>query len=162
MNKERLREKLKAERDALQPTIVMLKSRQIAELLLDNTEWAAVKSLHIYESVPTWNEIDTTRIINELRRAWPRIKLEVQPAQVGAPAPKGRFDLIIAPVLGFDKDGYRLGLGGGWYDRFLATQPQALKVGLSYVDSQIENLPHQPHDICLDKIITEDGILSFT
>lgn len=162
MNKGQLRDKLKAERDALPSTLVLLKSQQVAELLLDNTEWPAVKNLHIYESVPAWNEIDTSRIISEIRRTWPRIKLAVQSAHVGAPAPKGKFDLVVAPVLGFDKDGYRLGLGEGWYDRFLATQSQALKVGLAYSDSKIEGLPHQPHDIRLDKIITEDGILSCT
>ena len=48
------------------------------------------------------------------------------------------------------------GLGGGWYDKFSAIQPEALKVGLAYQAGLIENgLPAEQHDIRLDEIITE-------
>jgi 5-formyltetrahydrofolate cyclo-ligase len=67
-----------------------------------------------------------------------------------------KFDLILVPCLAFDKDNYRLGWGGGFYDRFLAAQPKALKIGLCYQNGFVkEGLTHQPHDIPLDKIITE-------
>ncbi|MGH7156833.1 MAG: 5-formyltetrahydrofolate cyclo-ligase, partial [Candidatus Saccharimonadales bacterium] len=67
-----------------------------------------------------------------------------------------KFDLILVPVLAFDKENYRLGWGGGFYDKFLANQPQALKIGLGFQDGLVEQgLPHEPHDVPLDKVITE-------
>lgn len=66
-----------------------------------------------------------------------------------------QYDLIIVPIVGFDKDNYRLGLGGGWYDRFLADQPRAQTIGLAYTLCEVDILPHESHDISLDKIITE-------
>jgi 5,10-methenyltetrahydrofolate synthetase len=73
--------------------------------------------------------------------------------------PTSKFDLIIIPCLAFDGDLCRLGWGGGWYDRFLAGQPEAMKIGLAYQNSLVEaGLPREAHDIPLDKIITESGI----
>ena len=75
--------------------------------------------------------------------------------------PENRYDVVIVPVLGFDRAGYRLGLGQGWYDRFLATQPSARKVGLAYGWARLDLLPHEPRDIPLDCIITEQEIVQF-
>ncbi len=63
------------------------------------------------------------------------------------------------PVLGFDNQGYRIGYGKGWYDKFLATQPRAVTIGLAYEISRVkEGLPKEPHDIPLKYIITEKTI----
>jgi 5-formyltetrahydrofolate cyclo-ligase len=69
-------------------------------------------------------------------------------------------DLLFVPCLGFDAEGYRLGYGGGYYDRTLATWPGATKpvtVGVAYEACRIDSLPHEPHDIPLDLIVTEAG-----
>lgn len=74
--------------------------------------------------------------------------------------PTQQFDVIIIPLLGFNEDGYRLGRGGGWYDRFLTTQPRALKIGVGYENTLVEfNL--EPHDVRMDIIITEKNSRDF-
>ncbi|HEX2940041.1 MAG TPA: 5-formyltetrahydrofolate cyclo-ligase, partial [Rhodopila sp.] len=63
------------------------------------------------------------------------------------------------PVVGFDKRGYRLGYGGGYYDRTLAAQtmrPRTLAIGFAI--SEIPTIHPQPHDIPMDVVVTERGI----
>jgi 5-formyltetrahydrofolate cyclo-ligase len=64
----------------------------------------------------------------------------------------GEYDLIIVAGLAFDKKGYRVGYGGGYYDTFLAGQPEALKVGVCFPFQMMEEVPLEPHDIKLDGI----------
>jgi 5-formyltetrahydrofolate cyclo-ligase len=65
------------------------------------------------------------------------------------------FDVIIVPMLGFDTSLQRIGWGGGYYDKFLATQPKAKKIGVCYSIGEVERIPAEPHDIPLDMIMTE-------
>jgi 5,10-methenyltetrahydrofolate synthetase len=70
-------------------------------------------------------------------------------------------DIVLAPVVGFDQDGYRLGYGGGFFDRTLAemtVKPRVLGVGYSM--AAIRTIYPQWHDIPMDTIITESDILS--
>ena len=76
------------------------------------------------------------------------------PEKDGTQVPPEAFDLIVVPVVAFDRRGYRLGLGGGYYDRFLAST-SALKVGLAYDFQLLDQVPSGPHDLRLDKIFTE-------
>ena len=71
-------------------------------------------------------------------------------------------DLIIAPVLAFDRRGGRLGQGAGCYDRTLEHLRQTgrvLVIGLAYAGQEIEQVPIEPHDQCLDAILTENGYI---
>lgn len=67
-----------------------------------------------------------------------------------------QIDLIIVPGLVFDRRGYRIGYGGGYYDRYLQTY-QGLKISLAYSFQTTDTLPHEEFDIPVDHIITEDG-----
>lgn len=69
----------------------------------------------------------------------------------------GEYDLIIVAGLAFDKRGYRVGYGGGYYDTFLAGQPKALKVGVCFPFQMIAEVPVESHDIKLDEILTING-----
>lgn len=139
---------------------VRTKSSAIVERLIKTVSWQSIKSLHIYQPVKSLAEVDTGPLIVFLSDFWPEIRINIQSQSRHAAIPKQKFELIIVPCLGFDKSGNRLGWGEGWYDRFLASQPQALKIGLAYQNSLIKDgLPVEPHDIRLDKIITEEGIL---
>ena len=65
-------------------------------------------------------------------------------------------DLILAPLVGFDRDHYRLGYGGGYFDRTLAALPKLpLVVGVGYAFGALDTIFPQPHDIALDEIITD-------
>lgn len=66
--------------------------------------------------------------------------------------------LLLVPLLAFDRAGYRLGYGGGYYDRTLAAlSPRPLTIGIGYAGSELDTIYPQPHDIPLDRILTERG-----
>ncbi len=62
------------------------------------------------------------------------------------------FDFIVVPGLAFDAQNYRLGYGGGYYDNFLATHPEAYKMGIFYPQQKVPTVPREPHDFKLDEI----------
>ncbi|MEO1016776.1 MAG: 5-formyltetrahydrofolate cyclo-ligase [Pseudomonadota bacterium] len=71
-------------------------------------------------------------------------------------------DVIIVPLLGFDCDGYRLGYGGGFYDRTLAGLRQSglnpLSIGLAFDCQRVDKIPREPQDEPLEFIVTEAQI----
>lgn len=89
------------------------------------------------------------------------------PDALGVPAPPPSAqaihpDLVIAPVLAFDRKGGRLGQGGGHYDRTLASLRAVKRVfvlGLAYSGQEIAHAPMEPHDQKLDAILTETGYI---
>jgi 5-formyltetrahydrofolate cyclo-ligase len=64
-------------------------------------------------------------------------------------------DLILSPLLGFDRAFNRLGQGGGDYDRAFARHPEALRIGIAWSVQQIDVLPTEPWDMPLDAVLTE-------
>lgn len=72
------------------------------------------------------------------------------------PIYRGKYDLIIVPGLAFDKQNYRLGYGGGYYDAFLEQHPEAFKIGICYPFQKVTSVPKEAHDVCLDAIIYKD------
>lgn len=68
---------------------------------------------------------------------------------------------IIVPGLAFTKAGQRLGRGGGYYDRYLASLPSATqKIGVCFSLQIVDGLPIESHDQKMDVVITEDGIVT--
>lgn len=66
------------------------------------------------------------------------------------------IDAVAAPGLGFDRRGYRLGYGGGFYDRlFTRTRPDCLRTGIGFHVQVVEAIPHTSHDRLLDVVLTE-------
>ena len=79
------------------------------------------------------------------------------------PTPQNREIVIpqavLAPLVGFDRDCYRLGYGGGYFDRTLAAlSPRPLAIGVGFELSQIETIYPQPFDIAMDVVVTEAEI----
>jgi 5,10-methenyltetrahydrofolate synthetase len=65
-------------------------------------------------------------------------------------------DLMIVPLVGFDRDRYRLGNGGGYFDRTLAARSdRPFVIGVGYASADLETIYPQPHDIPMDLILTE-------
>jgi 5-formyltetrahydrofolate cyclo-ligase len=65
-------------------------------------------------------------------------------------------DPMLAPLVGFDRANYRLGYGGGYFDRTLAAlQPRPTVIGIGYEFSALETIFPQPHDIPMDAVLTE-------
>lgn len=81
----------------------------------------------------------------------------------GLPVPDGtgvvRPEALLIPPVGFDSQGYRLGYGGGYFDRTLAAMvPQPLKIGVAFELSRIPTIYPQSHDVPMDFIVTEAGV----
>jgi 5-formyltetrahydrofolate cyclo-ligase len=133
--------------------------------------------------LPTRTEADPTPLLEELRlRGWsvalPRVTGKDQALafhlwQSRAVPVRGAFQLlepaadwpltipefVLVPLLAYDRDGYRLGYGGGFYDRTLRTlraQGPVTAIGIGYSGQEMD-LPHDPHDEPLDAIVTENG-----
>lgn len=80
------------------------------------------------------------------------------PAAAAAVTP----DVVLAPLLAFDGEGYRLGYGGGYYDRTLAKLRGAgtvLAIGIAYAAQQVDMAPRTEYDQPLDWIVTEEGAI---
>jgi 5,10-methenyltetrahydrofolate synthetase len=68
-------------------------------------------------------------------------------------------DIALAPVLAWDRAGFRLGYGGGYFDRTLAAlSPRPFTIGIGLQSARLATIFPQPHDIGLDVILTEDGV----
>lgn len=83
----------------------------------------------------------------------------LEPAEGSPVIPPEEIDLVLVPGLLFDRKGYRLGYGGGYYDRFLPGVC-GLSVGLSYACQVTWDLRPQPHDVPVHAIATEAGLSS--
>ena len=69
-------------------------------------------------------------------------------------------EILLIPCLGFDAAGFRLGNGGGFYDRTLAAlNPRPLAVGVGWSHATLTTIQPQPHDIPMDLIVTEQAAI---
>lgn len=80
----------------------------------------------------------------------------------GIPIPAGDGSLhpevVLLPLVAFDADGYRIGYGGGYFDRTLAAMsPRPLAIGVGFELARVDSTGPQAHDIRLDVIVTETG-----
>ncbi|HEX5797471.1 MAG TPA: 5-formyltetrahydrofolate cyclo-ligase [Candidatus Saccharimonadales bacterium] len=150
--------------------------------LIGFLDWAKVRNIHIYIPITANNELNTWPFIKHLRDNFPNVMIylpkldgfakldsyaEVRENRLGIPEPITKtltsgvqFDVIIIPTIGFDRRGYRLGYGAGYYDRFLAKHRSKNVIGLSYAMSEIDKVPDEPHDKKMHTVITEKEIIS--
>jgi len=70
-----------------------------------------------------------------------------------------RPDVVLVPLLAFDRAGRRLGYGGGYYDRTLAALPGAKAIGIAYAGQEMPEVPAGPQDMRLPLIATEDSVI---
>ena len=73
-----------------------------------------------------------------------------------------KIDLIIVPGVAFDKAGHRLGMGGGFYDRFMLRASRAVRAALAYDCQLLAAVPVEVHDLTVDYIITEKQNIALT
>ena len=101
-------------------------------------------------------------------RAWTPDAVMV-PGAFGAAIPESGDwltpEIVIVPLVAFDRQGGRLGYGGGFYDRTLQelrAQRPTLAIGFAYAAQEAEGLPLEPTDQPLDVIVTENGVIDVT
>lgn len=96
----------------------------------------------------------------EFRPWWPGAPLTVDPYGIPVPAtPVGHAPaVLLVPLVAFDAAGYRLGYGGGFFDRTLATcHPRPETIGVGFAFAEVATIHPEPHDVPLDRIVTETG-----
>lgn len=183
--KRSLRKEILAQRNELPEEAVAEKSQRIRKRLLALAEFKKAKVVMFY--VAKDKEVRTERIIRESLRMGKRVAVplsrveernlipllltdygELIPGAYGIlepekkchrPIPLKNLELIIVPGVAFDRQGQRLGFGGGFYDNFLGKVPANIpRLGLAFELQMVEELPVGGNDAPVDGIITEKRI----
>ncbi|NLM06414.1 MAG: 5-formyltetrahydrofolate cyclo-ligase [Tissierellia bacterium] len=185
MDKKTIREKILTERDTLNATKIHAFSANITKFLLASNEYKTAKNIFIF--INFGSEVITKDIILDAFKENKTVAIpftynkprkmiaskissldELVEGKYGIlsvdenkiiEVPKEEIDLVIVPSVAFDREGYRVGYGGGYYDRFLEDIPKVKKIGIAF-DLQIVNeVPRESFDISVDKVITEKEII---
>ena len=178
--KPQLRRSLLDMRSALADTVRQQWDSQISAHLEPYLETLTFTTLGIYLSVR--NEPDMMTLYTKVSQSGIILSLPVvtasraplqfarwapgdplTPDRFGIPTPEVKDfialpELLLIPCLGFTQDRFRLGYGGGFYDRTLEKQPRPHTIGISYSCLKTD-FPTRKYDIPLDSLITENGIL---
>ena len=183
--KKILREKMKKLRTELSICSFRQNSQSIIDRCVRLEEWYYANTVHIYISVIN-NEADTLGLIYKMFDSGKRVVVpkcgkeahrllnihirsfdELSMGKYGLMEPDYNterevapldFDLVISPLLAFDRKGGRLGFGGGYYDTLLG-ECTCPKIGLGYSFQEVDTVPVEPHDEKLDIIITDKEII---
>jgi 5-formyltetrahydrofolate cyclo-ligase len=163
------------------------KSRRACRNLIATPEFQNASTVMMYMSLP--HELDTSEAI---LCAWqlgktvvvPKVSWQQRhmiPVQInsletgfseevpglrnpttGAPVPFEDIDMVVAPGLGFDRKGNRLGRGGSYYDRFFTNKElKASKCGFAFSEQLVETVPVTEHDVPVDMLVTDEEVLYF-
>lgn len=187
MDKAELRRMLRNSLLAIPPKQRSEKSRRACRNLISTPQFQAASTVMLYLSLP--HEVDTGEAI---LHAWqlsktvvvPKISWQQRhmiPVQInsletdvstgvsdlrnpvaGVPVPFEEIDLVVAPALGFDRQGNRLGRGGSFYDRFFANeQLRALRCGLAFAEQLVDSIPVTDGDELMDFLVTDEEVMYF-
>ncbi|MEO6588259.1 MAG: 5-formyltetrahydrofolate cyclo-ligase [Pyrinomonadaceae bacterium] len=168
-----------------------MKSFRIAELFFQNFDLSKINFLHLFLPIEKFNEIDTRPIFEILWRKFPNIKtlvprvnfqtneienlkfsIETETAknlwEIFEPThdeiiAAEKIDAVLVPLLCFDGQGFRVGYGKGFYDKFLKNcRTNCLKIGLNYF-APIEKISDvDDFDVALDFCVTPDRVWKFS
>ena len=185
--KHQLRQQLTLQRKQLSLSERENYSQQIMDFLFahlaSHFPANAQVQLLVYHALPF--EVDTSalftqekyqifapRMLPDMGMAWVKVTSDTQwlhmdfgvqePEQGELWQKEQHKTVLIAPLLGFDRAGNRLGMGKGYFDRWLVLHAQALdlQVGLAYSCQELSKVPVEPHDAPLSTIITEHGVIA--
>ena len=168
-------------------------ARSVAARVLKLRRFRKARKIGVY--IARNGELDPAPLLTSCRRLGKRIYLPVLhpffpgrlkfcplrdndrllPNRYGIPQPRlsglclrnnRQLDLVLMPLVAFDQQGNRLGMGGGYYDRSFAYRRQSkrhhpLLIGLAYEFQHTQVLPHQSWDIPLDAVVTEQRVYRF-
>lgn len=189
MTKSELRKQAQLKRDSMDNLLICKYGDIIANSLINHEWYKFSKSIFIYVSVG--NEVPTHAVIKNALAGGKTVSVpkigpgtqmhavpvrdfeqDLEPGKFGIlepksylrPVPETCIDLIIVPGLLFDKSGYRIGYGKGYYDSFLDSvernSPHCRTIGLAFHSQVVQELPRERHDKPVMLIITEKQILA--
>lgn len=186
--KRTLRRRMLDLRESLSPEQVRRESLAVCERLVNHPVFKEGKTILFY--FPFRKEVDVRPAMEEAWSAGKRVVLpKADPAtkslsffslrrgeplvqgsygipepsgNASAKIPPGAIDLVVVPGVAFDERGYRLGYGGGYYDRFFSRHPGPFKrIGVAYSFQVVPTVCPEEHDQRLDGLITPSETLSF-
>lgn len=183
--KKILRQKGKEIRNLLSPVERAEKSRRMAEFILQSPAFG--RAQRIFSYLPISSEADTLPVLEEAWKLGKQVAvpvcekkrqmyfiaiesiMETEVSAYGIREPKKgrewevipqRGDLFLVPALFFDRSGYRLGYGGGYYDTYFEQHPVFPKIGYGFACQIYDgSLPREETDQRVDWIVTEHGWL---
>lgn len=188
MSKQRVREEALVSRRAISTEELVKKSKVIEEKLLSTELYKNANVIMAY--VDFRNEVQTEKIIKAAIADGKRVvipisvvatrqlilseiinyDIELESGAYGILEPRTEYirevdpdlvDLVLIPGVAFDERGFRVGYGGGYYDRFLnRVRPDATKIALAVEVQMVEHAFEDSHDVPVDMIITEDRTLT--
>ena len=180
--KKSVREHLLQARQAISPADRQVWNAAINQHLQAHFTQLAGMTVGIYW--PYMGEFDPRHVAASLREAGARIALpqviqkaaplqfrlwwpgvEMAPGVYDIPVPQGTDvvtpDALLVPPVAFDAAGYRIGYGGGFYDRTLASiTPRPLTIGVAFELCRLPTIHPQAHDLPLDHVVTEAGVFT--
>jgi 5-formyltetrahydrofolate cyclo-ligase len=186
MNKAQMRKSILEWRNGLTQERVAEASERICQTLLTMESYRDAKIIMAYAAFG--KEIDLTRMLERAwadgkKVLLPRVNKErkvieacyvrgiddLRPGIWGILEPKAEqpiwhgeqpIDVIYMPGLAFDREGHRLGYGGGYYDKFIASvgNPRPMLVAVAFAEQVVESVPSEPHDALVDVVVTEVGV----
>lgn len=184
MNKKQLRQQMKDQLSSITKPQYEDQSYRIAQALFQDHNWLYANTIGVTISNPP--EVDTYQIIrkawelgktvvapkcNPLTKELQFRKLETfsqlesvffglfEPNEESTLEIQGKeIDLLLVPGLSFNRQGYRLGFGGGYYDRFLQNY-HGVTISLAFAVQVVENIPVEAHDLPVAKIITNNEVI---
>ena len=175
MDKKTLRQQIRKLKQTMTPAQIADKSRRLQELFLQTEEYRSAKTLYMY--LPYNQEVRTVPILEQAVAdgktvAVPKVYGDTMqfiqitsmdqtaPGYSGIPEPiadgpiaSDPTALVLMPGLAFDKEGRRIGYGGGYYDKFLAAEPDHPTVALCYDFQILDSLPLDNFDIPVDRVL---------
>lgn len=122
--------------------------------------WAEGKRVAVPVCMPQTHTLLVSELTSfgELRDGFYGIKEPME--EYVRPTSSEQLDLIIVPAVAYDRRGYRIGYGGGYYDRFLSSlDKDIVTIGIAFDIQIVGEVPVQPFDIPVDMVITESGII---
>jgi 5-formyltetrahydrofolate cyclo-ligase len=179
VEKARLRKQLLDSRDSFSQDFIDITSKQIQDNLRKIEPYRNAKSIGAYYSIGS--EVKTQDILHDILKfgkelALPKVvkkdlvfkkiasTLDLEEGNFSVMEPKEncpivkKMDVIIVPSIAITKDGYRLGYGFGYYDRYLSDK-KTIKIALCYSKQIIKSFPVSDHDVRMDYVVTEDEVM---
>ncbi|BFN25986.1 putative 5-formyltetrahydrofolate cyclo-ligase [Pseudomonas sp. SCT] len=190
LSRPALRRKLRQARRQLTPAQQRLAARRLYRQLAQHPLFRRARHIALY--LPNDGEIDPRPLLHAAQRRgkatylpvlnpWPRTRMVFQRIEPGERLRRNRFgipepvirtarqrrvwalDLLLMPLVGFDGNGGRLGMGGGFYDRSLAYRAMRKKshkptlLGLAHECQRVDQLPLESWDVALQATVTDQG-----
>lgn len=182
LSKSQLRKTLRQRRQGLGPAEQLAAARAMALTVTELAHWPQAECLGLYLAAD--GEIDTAPLCELCRALDKQLFLPVIQAdnsltfatwqadsplvanRYGIPEPSAQarscpvetLDILFLPLVGWDRQGGRLGMGGGFYDRTLSGASRPLLVGLAHAGQEVDHVPRDDWDIPLDFIATDQSL----